>query len=70
MALKFTVEGERHGVSYWDAATAESVPKDVDSNYLYVTVTGTLAVSGLIQLVILECFFEITPDFLCPFMND
>ena len=28
-------------------------------------------VSGLIQLVIsLECFVEITPDFLCPFMND
>ena len=28
-------------------------------------------VSGLIQIVIsLECFIEITPDFLCPFMND
>ena len=28
-------------------------------------------VSGLIQLVIsLECFTEITPDFLCPFMNN
>ena len=28
-------------------------------------------VSGLIRLVIsLECFNEITPDFLCPFMND
>ena len=28
-------------------------------------------VSGLIRLVIsLECFIEITPDFLCPFMND
>ena len=28
-------------------------------------------VSGLIQLVTsLECFIEITPDFLCPFMND
>ena len=28
-------------------------------------------VSGIIQLVIsLECFIEITPDFLCPFMND
>ena len=27
--------------------------------------------SGLIRLVIsLECFVEITPDFLCPFMND
>ena len=26
-------------------------------------------VSGLIQLS-LECFIEITPDFLCPFMND
>ena len=27
-------------------------------------------VSGLIQLVVsLECFIEITPDFLCPFMN-
>ena len=27
--------------------------------------------SGLIQLVTsLECFIEITPDFLCPFMND
>ena len=26
--------------------------------------------SGLIRLVIsLECFIEITPDFLCPFMN-
>ena len=28
-------------------------------------------VCGLIRLVIsLECFVEITPDFLCPFMND
>ena len=31
-------------------------------------------ISGLIRLVIiilsLECFNEITPDFLCPFMND
>ena len=28
-------------------------------------------ISGLIRLVIsLECFIEITPDFLCPFMND
>ena len=28
-------------------------------------------VSGLIRLVIsLECFVEITPDYLCPFMND
>ena len=28
-------------------------------------------VSGLIRLVIsLECFIEIIPDFLCPFMND
>ena len=28
-------------------------------------------VSGLIPLVIsLECFIKITPDFLCPFMND
>ena len=27
-------------------------------------------VSGLIQLLSLECFIEITPDFLCPFMND
>ena len=27
--------------------------------------------SGLIRLVIsLECFIEITPDFMCPFMND
>ena len=27
--------------------------------------------SGLIGLVIsLECCIEITPDFLCPFMND
>ena len=27
--------------------------------------------SGLIQLVLsLECLIEITPDFLCPFMND
>ena len=27
--------------------------------------------SGLIRLAIsLECFIEITPDFLCPFMND
>ena len=30
-------------------------------------VAGT---GGLIRLVIsLECFIEITPDFLCPFMN-
>ena len=29
------------------------------------------SVGGLIRLVIsLECFIEITPDFLCPFMND
>ena len=28
-------------------------------------------VGGLIRLVIsLECFIEIIPDFLCPFMND
>ena len=28
-------------------------------------------VCGLNRLVIsLECFIEITPDFLCPFMND
>ena len=28
-------------------------------------------VSGLLQLVIsLECLIEITPDFLCPSMND
>ena len=28
-------------------------------------------VSGLIRLVIsLECLIEITPDFLCAFMND
>ena len=28
-------------------------------------------VSGIIRLVIsLERFIEITPDFLCPFMND
>ena len=27
--------------------------------------------SGLFRLVIsLECFIEITPDFLCPFIND
>ena len=27
--------------------------------------------SGLVRLVIsLDCFMEITPDFLCPFMND
>ena len=27
--------------------------------------------SDLIRLAIsLECFIEITPDFLCPFMND
>ena len=38
----------------------------------YVAVTGYYStVSGLIRLVIsLECFIEITPDFLCPFMND
>ena len=38
-----------------------------------VAVTGRKrpTVSGLIRLVIsLECFIEITPDFLCPFMND
>ena len=37
----------------------------------YVTVTGRKrTISGLIRLVIsLECFIEITPDFLCPFMN-
>ena len=30
-----------------------------------------LLISGLIRLVIfLECFIEITPDFLCSFMND
>ena len=38
----------------------------------YVAVTGRKrTVSGLIRVVIsLECFIEITPDFLCPFMND
>ena len=39
---------------------------------LWVAVTGRkqTTVSGLIRLVIsLECFIEITPDFLCPFMN-
>ena len=37
-----------------------------------VAVTGRKrTLSGLIRLVIsLECFIEITPDFLCPFMND
>ena len=36
-----------------------------------VAVTDIATVSGLIRLVIsLECFIEITPDFLCPFMND
>ena len=35
-------------------------------NEHYSTVCGRL-----IQLVIfLECFIEITPEFLCPFMND
>ena len=39
---------------------------------IYVKVTGRKrTLSGPIQLVIsLECFIEITPDFLCPFMND
>ena len=37
-----------------------------------VSVTGHYSnVCGLIQLVISPgCFIEITPDFLCPFMND
>ena len=39
--------------------------------FLPVTATHYSTVSGLIQLVIsLECFIEITPDFLYPFMND
>ena len=38
---------------------------------LCVAVTGNFALGGLIRLVISqECFIEITPDFLCPFMND
>ena len=36
---------------------------------IMAVVTGT--VCWLIRLVIsLECFIEITPDFLCHFMND
>ena len=40
--------------------------------YKYVAVTGRKrSLSELTRLVIsLECFIEITPDFLCPFMND
>ena len=42
-----------------------------DCNTYYVADTGRKqhysTISGLIQLVIsLECFIEITPDFLCP----
>ena len=38
--------------------------------YTYVAVTGRkrTTLSGVIRLV--ECFIEITPDLLCPFMND
>ena len=40
--------------------------------YVCVAVTGRnehyYTLSGLIPS--LECFIEITPDFLCPFMND
>ena len=45
----------------------------VHYQYTYVAITGRKqpTVSGLFRLVIsLECFIEITPDFLCPFMND
>ena len=40
--------------------------------HVYVAVTGRKrTVGGLIRLAVsLECFIEITPDFLCPFMND
>ena len=38
---------------------------------VHVVVTHYSAVCGLIRLVIsLECFIEITPEFLCSFMND
>ena len=43
------------------------------ANVPHVAVTGRKrsTLSGLIRLVIsLECFIEITPDFMCPFMND
>ena len=38
----------------------------------YVAVTGRKRTLFLIRFVIisLECVIEITPDFLCPFMND
>ena len=40
-------------------------------NYTMVENEHYSAVSVLIRLVVsLECFIEITPDFLCPFMND
>ena len=39
--------------------------------HMWQTQVENSTVSGLIRLVVsLECFIEITPDFLCPFMND
>ena len=40
--------------------------------YVYVAVTGRnySTVSGRIRLLIVKSLDEITPDFLCPFMND
>ena len=43
----------------------------ISCTHVAVTVRKQTTVSGLIQVVIsLECFIEITPDFLCFFMND
>ena len=47
-------------------------PSSCTYAYTHVAVTGRKrTVSGPIRLVIsLECFVQITPDFMCPFMND
>ena len=45
--------------------------QNLDSYSLTVTGRKQTTLSRLITLVIsLECFIEITPDFMCPFMND
>ena len=49
----------------WSGSRASGENSNVAVNEHYSTV------SGLIRFIIsLECFIEITPDFLFPFMND
>ena len=50
---------------------AQTVLCKADSLYMWQSQVENEHYSTLSGLVIsLECFIEITPDFLCPFMND